>query len=837
MKSKNYKSIWTFLGIPVVLMSMGGVVAFESPEEERYIVGFREDCTSAETDSVDSRFIGKIEKDGNIGVWMPYTSLDSSPELRNLKSKETKIATPDDAYAEWCVDFVESDYEWELSYIPEPSSSRTRHIRNGHAAWGVEKIGAPQLRTVIEPGSRRQVIIAVIDTGVDYSHPLLEGRIWVNPNEIADGIDNDGNGCVDDIHGCDFTSVVQGEDGKSGYSGDPMDHEGHGTHVSGIIAAKDDNISVFGINSNITDLNIKIMPIKVFDSALRVRTSTIQKAIDYAIEHGAHIINASWHINEKDTPQLLFNAIEKAKKQGILFVAAAGNENLDIDAPQTKRRFYPAGYFTDNIIAVTASTPTDSLVDRGVRSPNYGLNSVDLAAPGEAIVSLAPAGGYNTLTGSSMATAYVSGVAALLKIAYPEDRFTFDDIKEAIISSVDRSADLQDKVASGGRLNGIRAYNAAYQPPSLQPPIASCKVKKAGSIFLLNASHSEDTDGGTIDSYLWLISLLDSVPETNNPIFKYKAPQAGFYRATLQVVDNDGLSDETYCDFKVSGCVTAFKSYLPAPRDTISSSPTQIYPFTEGEVRFSVEGGIEHPPNVANCIESAVYAETHLASRCMWSIYKNDYMVYSETDNIDEGERCEYDFAGDAGQYTLNFSASTQAGITAKDEFKFEVLPLLPTAFVDITIANHDTRIGGGLWTGWQYSTTPSEINHDVPLNVRGYLEIGPTYQGRSAVPVGVVFFAKTGQAITLDEEREPEGWDLTEPTIPGLIRNLRPLQEEVILGKELDVSIYNGVFPFTKYTSLPDTTIWFFGFKLMDTPPDQQVLIFNQDPVVIPVK
>ena len=229
------------------------------------------------------------------------------------------------------------------------------------------------------------IIIAVIDTGVDYSHPDLANNIWVNPSEIpGDGLDNDGNGYIDDVYGWDFAG--NDETDPDDADSDPMDVDGHGTHVAGIIAAEGNNgIGIAGVC-----WNAKIMVLKVqADKSDSMLDWDIIEAMHYAIAKGARIVNCSFGgggraDNEDEALTLLQNA-------GIIAVCAAGNAGTDND----KIPEYPASYNQENIIAVAASDQNDYLASFSSSSgSNYGENSVDVMAPGYEIKSTIPAASY-----------------------------------------------------------------------------------------------------------------------------------------------------------------------------------------------------------------------------------------------------------------------------------------------------------------------------------------------------------------------------------------------------------------------------------------------------------
>jgi subtilisin family serine protease len=295
----------------------------------------------------------------------------------------------------------------------------------------------------ITTGSK-STVVAIIDTGIDYNHPDLIDNIWANPGEIPnDGIDNDENGFVDDIHGWDFRNN----------DNDPIDEHYHGTHVAGIIGAKGNNsIGSVGVN-----WDISMMALKIFDARGGGTDSDAISAINYATmmkERGTNIraINASWGMNEYSQP--LYNAIESAGQSNILFVAAAGNKFRNTDL----KPYYPASFDLDNIISVGASANTE------IRAwfSNYGVKSVDLFAPGQTIQSTFPNGGYGQLSGTSMAAPFVTGVIGLVTTKYPN--LSMDKVKLSLIRGVDNklgrlTSQYQNSV-SLGRLNanGVLKY-------------------------------------------------------------------------------------------------------------------------------------------------------------------------------------------------------------------------------------------------------------------------------------------------------------------------------------------------------------------------------------------
>ena len=299
----------------------------------------------------------------------------------------------------------------------------------------------------------REVVVAIIDTGVDYTHPDLAEHMWVNKGEIPDdNIDNDNNGYVDDIYGWDFyhnDNTVCHYMYSERYHmdvADPLDNDNHGTHIAGTIAAiANNNAGIAGIASNI---NIKIMSLKINGGKEGTgETLDAVEAIQYASRMGADICNISWGTTKYDS-----RLEEAIKESGMLFVAAAGNDGIDID----QHPLYPASFVLDNLISVTFIDADGDLTGYS----NYGKNSVDIAAPGDHILSTV-VGSYSTMSGSSMAAPQISAVAALL-YAY-NDHLYASNIKEILINNLKSINGLEKVTKYGGIPNAYASVLAADQ--------------------------------------------------------------------------------------------------------------------------------------------------------------------------------------------------------------------------------------------------------------------------------------------------------------------------------------------------------------------------------------
>ncbi len=287
-------------------------------------------------------------------------------------------------------------------------------------------------------GSRSGPVIAVIDTGVDYNHPDLAANIWTNPNEIpGDGIDNDGNGVVDDVHGY---NAING-------SGNPMDDHYHGTHCAGTIGAEGNNgQGVVGVQ-----WEAQIMPVKFLSGSGSGTLADAVKAIMYAGRNGARITSNSWGGGGYN--QALYDALKSSPS---LHIFAAGNESNNND----RRPAYPASYDLPNIVSVGASDKNN----RQASFSNYGAKTVDLHAPGVDIYSTVTNGGYRNLSGTSMACPHVSGVAGLIATAYPDA--TNDQIKSRLMNGAVKVPAFEGKSVTGGLLNAPNSLDNDSRPPA-----------------------------------------------------------------------------------------------------------------------------------------------------------------------------------------------------------------------------------------------------------------------------------------------------------------------------------------------------------------------------------
>jgi subtilisin family serine protease len=320
------------------------------------------------------------------------------------------------------VRFVEPNRRFRASSVTDPSDplfDRQWALRSARAqgAW-VATLGDG-------------VPVAVLDSGLDLSNPDLADNVWTNTAETpGNGVDDDGNGFVDDVHGADTV----------GYDGDPSDGLGHGTAVASVIAARGDN--GFGLSG--MAWNARVMPVKVLHDNGWGTTATMISGLRYALDQGAPVVNMS--LNGSDPSRALDEAIDEAEARGVLVVTSAGNDGQNRDRVAS----YPASERSRSVITVASATRAGRLA----RGSAYGRGSVDIAAPGDEILTSDLGGRFARRSGTSFAAAYVTGAAALLAAAHPDA--SGPRLRAALIASSRRGGRVDSQIA-GGQLDAAAA--------------------------------------------------------------------------------------------------------------------------------------------------------------------------------------------------------------------------------------------------------------------------------------------------------------------------------------------------------------------------------------------
>lgn len=442
------------LACAALLVSSTTFAADSVPGE--YVVQLKNQLSRAKIAEVfGAQSITMIRKD--IVLVKKSTSRSSASVLKELNSNPlVKVAEP--------------NYIYTISKSPaDPSYGKLWGLSNsgGLDSANHQGVAGMDLNTEkawdITTGSKN-VVVAVIDTGIDASHPDLKNNIWTNEAEENGkaGVDDDGNGYVDDVHGYDFVKN----------SGTVIDENGHGSHCAGTIGAEGSNgVGVAGVN-----WNVRMMAIRFLDANGSGTLDNAIKAIDYARKNGVQIMSNSWGGGSYSA--LLEKAIKDSNDAGILFVAAAGNASNNNDT----RPSYPSSYRVDNIVSVAA---VDNAGELALFS-NYGATSVHVAAPGVHIYSTTMGGGYKDLSGTSMATPHVSGVAALVLAnencqSSPCTPFNPKELRDRLINTSRTLASLRGSVVSEGIVDAYAALTNQKPPPDPNDP-ANWSTQSAVSI-------------------------------------------------------------------------------------------------------------------------------------------------------------------------------------------------------------------------------------------------------------------------------------------------------------------------------------------------------------------
>jgi subtilisin family serine protease len=472
----NRKNFWIHLGIAVVIISLAAIVGqisrykslrvytTEKPVDKKTTKPVAVKRSTAEREpevlvkfraGVNLTEINKIVAKNNDRLEDEIEIVKGLIAIDDLDNADAKTVAEQYASMKDLVDYAEPNLEIKLTDPAEtfePVDSFDENKSNDllpndpmfDEQWALNNTGQnggkmnahiAALKAWAKTQGSEKVVIAVLDTGVDYTHPDLVSNIWFRPEGVAQYFDDE-LGSVNDERG--FNAA----DNQS----DPMDDNGHGTHCAGIIGAEGDNEEgIAGIN-----WKVKIMPLKFMGRGGFGTTKDAIEAINYAIDRkhngvNLKVISASWGSNSYS--KALEDAIRAAGEEGILFVAAAGNNGTSND----RSPHYPSNYDLPNVVSVAALDRNDLLASFS----NFGVKTVHIAAPGKEILSTWLNEEYREASGTSMATPYVAGVAALVLSSEPN--LSVEKLRERLLKSVDKLDALNGKIESGGRLNAAKA--------------------------------------------------------------------------------------------------------------------------------------------------------------------------------------------------------------------------------------------------------------------------------------------------------------------------------------------------------------------------------------------
>ena len=469
----NRSNIWIHVGIAVVVVALAAVLG----QIERWKTGLRTQDTTPTKTATKAVTVSRSVADGEPEVMVRFKSGVSLTDIKRVAANNNDrvedeieavngLVSIDDLDNADAVD-VAKQYEsmselvayaqpnWEIRLDDPPVTSRTKYYDTGGIKnspndpqfaeqWALNNTGQnggkanahiDALKAWAKTQGSSEVVVAVLDTGVDYTHTDLAENMWIRPESLPEYTDDE-LGTINDLHGFDANVNAS----------DPMDENGHGTHCAGIIGAEGDNgEGIAGIN-----WHVKIMPLKFLGRGGFGSTKDAIEAINYAIDRkkngvNIRVINASWGSTQKS--KALEDAIRAAGDAGILFVAAAGNSSTDND----KRGHFPSNYDLPNVISVAALDRNDMLASFS----NFGAKTVHVAAPGREIRSTWLNDEYRDASGTSMAAPQVAGIAALIVASEP--KISMAKLRERILKSVDPIDGLSGKVVVGGRLNAAKA--------------------------------------------------------------------------------------------------------------------------------------------------------------------------------------------------------------------------------------------------------------------------------------------------------------------------------------------------------------------------------------------
>lgn len=396
------------------------------------------------------------------------------------------------------VSHAERDYVQRAAIIDEPDlvSGKQWPLENTGSTGGVSGSDIDALAAWELVTDASSVVVAVIDTGVNYLHDDLIANIWSNSGEIPDdGIDNDNNGYVDDLYGIDTYNN----------DSDPGDDNGHGTHCAGIIGADGNN------DAGITGVapSVQIMSLKFLSSTGVGFTSDALEVIDYAKNNGADILNLSW--GSSSYSELLESLLHTCGQEGIIVVASAGNDGDNID----NRKVYPASYDLGNLLTVSATDDTDQLAAYS----NYGPYTVEISAPGTNVYSTwtGSTNAYSILSGTSMAAPHAAGALALVRSLHPAES-PFSSITR-LLNGAEAVPQLQGRIAQARRLNLYGALTGDIVPENDSVAAAYQSDLHAAHWSGANLNANESSfNGALLENCVWYAW---TPPESGRSIFEF----------------------------------------------------------------------------------------------------------------------------------------------------------------------------------------------------------------------------------------------------------------------------------------------------------------------------
>ncbi|HEY6069220.1 MAG TPA: S8 family peptidase [Gaiellaceae bacterium] len=443
---KRYGVVTLAAGIFVLVLTLSAAAAggsggpsFPSSSDRQYVegqvlVGFQPGTSAAEQQQVENDVQG--EQVGTVGAGTRVLRIATGQVQEKIAQLRQHAS----------VRYAEPNYILHADTVPnDPSFGQLYGLRNtGQSILGVAGTAGADIKAepawTVTQGSNN-VVVGVVDTGIDYNHPDLAANVWSNPGTIG--------GCAAGTHG--FNAITN--------TCNPLDDNDHGSHVSGTIGATGNNgVGVVGVN-----WNVKIMGLKFLDASGSGSTAGAISAIDFAVNAkiagvNVRVLSNSW--GGGGFSQALLDEINKANANDILFVAAAGNNGTNNNTTP----HYPSSYNAPNMVSVAATDNRDALASWS----NYGSTSVNLGAPGVDILSTTRNNTYSYFSGTSMATPHVSGAAALILSVTPT--LTVAQLKSTILNNVDPIPSLAGKTTTGGRLNVCKAIPGCGGPPPPPPP-------------------------------------------------------------------------------------------------------------------------------------------------------------------------------------------------------------------------------------------------------------------------------------------------------------------------------------------------------------------------------